>query len=95
MVTYVRQDLERVSDKLRELEAADAQETREREILQLRDQGNINRRAEQQVSEEWDLSQPHTSRVDRFVEECKQSIANQRDVSRVQAEAPRAHARTV
>lgn len=78
--TYVREDLEQASATLRELEAADAQETEEREIIRLRNQGSKQRRAQQTVNQEWDLDQPHTARVENFVKQKKELITQQRAV---------------
>lgn len=77
----MRQDLELVSVTLRELEAADASETEAREVLRLRSQGNKSRRAQQEVDEEWDLSQLHTARVQHFVEERQRLVIDQKAVS--------------
>ncbi|ORY84651.1 hypothetical protein BCR35DRAFT_57704 [Leucosporidium creatinivorum] len=66
--TVSRRDLvSQLNDKLNKLQALDEQETAERAILQLRAKGSTSKKAMAPVSVEWDLSTPHTSRVDAFV----------------------------
>lgn len=61
-------------------EEADKRETEDRVVLQMRASGGRTRRASKAVSDDVDLSKPHTERVKTYVEGRKTLVEKHREV---------------